>query len=531
MRLNLMLVSALMFGLPGLLPAQSSNYYIRDYGALGEIDQLVTGMIQQAIDDCHQDGGGRVYFTPGDYLTGTLILKSNVELYLEAGATLFASQNAADYDVDFNIYKGDNPDTDVLIYANQAQNIAISGRGTIHGQARREYRKAESVDNFIADETANAREAGVEMKRYYKIPPIVNLVYLVDSEDIKISQVTIKESVGWTLHLQWCHRVVVDNCFIYSDLESGVNADGIDVDGSKNVMIANCRIETGDDAIVLKTTLTNSRSETCENVTVTNCVLTSTSSALKLGTESHSDFRHITFDNCVIRNTNRGLSIVIRDGATAENVLFSNITLACDRKHFNWWGNGDPIWLVVRKRNKDSRIGKIRNVVFDNIIAQAQGTSKIEGYPDVKSIENITIRNFKLHMEPEDKPDKRATHALMAQDIKNLTLENVEVSWDTENPEPAWADALHLNKAKGVTINQFKGVSGGLSPEAQMISLRNVLAAKIMNCELSQPQEHLLKVSGSQTDKIILLQNNLFNRATNLVLQDMGVPEGAVQVK
>ncbi len=369
------------------------------------------------------------------------------------------------------------------------------------------------------------------MKRYYKIPPIVNLVYLVDSEDIKISQVTIKESVGWTLHLQWCDRVVVDNCFIYSDLESGVNADGIDVDGSKNVMIANCRIETGDDAIVLKTTLTNSRSETCENVTVTNCVLTSTSSALKLGTESHSDFRHITFDNCVIRNTNRGLSIVIRDGATAENVLFSNITIACDRKHFNWWGNGDPIWLVVRKRNKDSRIGKIRNVVFDNIIAQAQGTSKIEGYPDVKSIENITIRNFKLHMEPEDKPDKRATHALMAQDIKNLTLENVEVSWDTENPEPAWADALHLNKAKGVTINQFKGVSGGLSPEAQMISLRNVLAAKIMNCELSQPQEHLLKVSGSQTDKIILLQNNLFNRATNLVLQDMGVPEGAVQVK
>ncbi len=142
MRLNLMLVSALMFGLPGLLPAQSSNYYIRDYGALGEIDQLVTGMIQQAIDDCHQDGGGRVYFTPGDYLTGTLVLKSNVELYLEAGATLFASQNAADYDVDFNIYKGDNPDTDVLIYANQAQNIAISGRGTIHGQARREYRKA-----------------------------------------------------------------------------------------------------------------------------------------------------------------------------------------------------------------------------------------------------------------------------------------------------------------------------------------------------------------------------------------------------
>jgi len=531
MRLKIVFTFAFMYIMPWFLLAQSSTYYLRDYGATGKKNQLVTNMIQLAIDDCHQDGGGRIYFTPGDYLSGTLVLKSNVELYLEAGATLYASQNAEDYEVDFDIYKGNNPDTDVLIYANEAKNIAIKGRGTIHGQARREYRQAESVDSFIAEETANARKAGVEMKRFYKIAPIVNLIYLVDSEDIKISQVTIKESVGWTMHLQWCDRVVVENCFIYSDLESGVNADGIDVDGSKNVMISNCRIETGDDAIVLKTTLTNNRSERCENVTVTNCVLTSTSSALKLGTESHSDFRHITFNNCVIRNSNRGLSIVIRDGATAENVLFSNITMECNRKHFNWWGDGDPIWLVVRKRNEDSQIGKIKNVVFDNIIAKGQGTSKIEGFPGVKAIENITISNLKLYMQPEDKPDKRATHALTASDMKKLILENVEVNWDTENPEPAWSDALYLQDTEEATVDGLRGISGNQSPEAQLISLHNVLSAKIMNCELSKPQQHLIKVSGSQTDKIILLQNNLFNRANNLILQDMGVPEGAVQVK
>ncbi len=511
--------------------SQTAIYYISDYGATGDKNQLVTPMIQQAIDDCHNDGGGTVYFSPGEYLSGTITLKSNVALHLEAGAILLASQDEKDYQVDFDIYKGNNADTDVLIYANQAENIAIEGRGLIHGQARREYREVQEMDSFIAEETENAREAGVEMKKYHKIPPVVNLIYLVDSKDITIREVTIKESVGWTLHLQWCNRVVVEDCFIYSDLLSGVNSDGIDIDGSKNVMVSNCRIETGDDAIVLKTTLTNGRSESCENVTVTNCVLTSTSTALKLGTESFSDFRHITFDNCVIRNTNRGLSIVIRDGATAENVIFSNITLQCDRKHFNWWGNGDPIWLVVRKRNPDSQIGKIKNVVFENIIAHGQGTSKIEGFPDRYAIQNISLRNVHIFMHPEDKPDKRATHALEAHDVKNLNLQNIQVSWDHENPEEKWADALHIYQARDILVDQLSGAPGGKSPDSRLITLENVLQAKIMNCETTMVQDHLIKINGAESDKIFLLNNNIFNRAESLVIRDIGVPEGAVIIK
>lgn len=509
---------------------QTATYYIRDYGATGNKNQLVTDLIQEAIDDCHEDGGGRVYFSPGEYLSGTLVLKSNVELYLEAGATLLASQNLDDYQVDLDIYKGNNPDTDVLIYANQAHNIAISGRGFIHGQARREYREAEDIDGFIEEETENAREAGVAMKKYFKIPPVVNLIYLVDSEDIKISGITIKESVGWTLHLQWCNRVIVEGCFIYSDLESGVNADGIDIDGSKNVMVSNCRIETGDDAIVLKTTLTNNRSETCENITVTNCVLTSTSTALKLGTESHSDFSHITFNNCVIRNTNRGLSIVIRDGATAENVIFSNITIECDRKHFNWWGNGDPIWLVVRKRNGDSQIGNIENVIFENIIAHGQGTSKIEGFPG-HAIENITLRNVQYFMYAEDKPDKRATHALQAHDVENLAIQNVQVFWDMNSREEKWADALNIYSAENILIDGLSGAPGGDSPGAQLISLNNVARAKIMNCESDTTIEHLVKVSGTESEKIVLLNNNVFNKANELIVRDREVPEGAITIK
>lgn len=88
--------------------------------------------------------------------------------------------------------------------------------------------------------------------------------------------------------------------------------------------------------------------ESCENITVSNCLLTSTSSALKIGTETYADFRYISFANCIIRDTNRGLSIVVRDGATVEYVSFSNIQLETKRKHFNWWRNGDPIWIVVK---------------------------------------------------------------------------------------------------------------------------------------------------------------------------------------
>jgi len=488
------------------LAQQNNIFNVKDFGAVGDSSTLEQRAIQKTIDACFEAGGGKVYFPPGKYTTGTIVLKSNVDLHLEAGAVLQASRDTNDFKNDFIIYKkndsGKSGDgvAPVLIYAKNAKNISITGKGKIDGQATRTYEDLKAVDGFISNETENARQAGVEMKMYYKVPPYTCMVFLEECEFVTIRDVSMIESTDWTLHFKWCENVFVEGVYIYSSLEQGVNADGIDVDGSKNVTISNCIIETGDDAIVLKTTKTFGKARMCENVTVSNCVLASTSTGLKLGTESFADFKYITFSNCVIRDSNRGLSIVIRDGATAENILFSDITMNCDRKHFNWWGNGDPIWLVVKKRYEDSKIGHIKNVAFRNIQAIGQGTSKLEGFPG-HPISNIKLSQVSLIMEAEDKPDKRATHAFEAHDVTGLHLNDVQVNWDTsQGIEKDWQHNLHLKDVHQLHIRNFIG-----SPiqDNTLVHLENVNGAFLNNLFGELPKKNpFVTISGRNTKNI-----------------------------
>ncbi|NJK97024.1 MAG: hypothetical protein HC905_20760, partial [Bacteroidales bacterium] len=442
-----------------LFPLAAQNTFnVKTLGANGNKNQLATTIIQKAIDECAAAGGGVVYFPPGDYLTGAITLRSNVTLHLEAGATIFASLEMKDFEVPDKENRHRHP---VLIYADSAENISITGKGTIHGQARRVYLPLESVDGFIKEETEIARQSGIEMKQYYKIEPHTFLVFLVNCKKVTITDVTLYESCNWTLHLQWCKNVKIRGINIYSDLEKGVNADGIDIDGCQDVMVSDCHIETGDDAIVLKSTLSKGKSQPCENVTVTNCVLISTSTALKIGTETHSDFRHILFDNCVIRNSNRGLSIVVRDGAHVSDVKFSKISLELNRKHFNWWGNADGIWLVVLKRTETSRVGNISNITFDNISGDVQGTSRIEGFQGMP-LKNIRLNNVHFRMNAETKADKRANDGFRAHDVDGLFLTNCSVEWNKKTTEPKWASAFVFEDISGLYLNNIYGKQSSL---------------------------------------------------------------------
>ena len=492
-----------------------SVFNVRDYGATGNRAELATEAIQQTIDTAHTRGGGVVWLPAGDYLSGTLVLKSNVTLRLDPGATLYASQDTADYRVPFPIYKNDNPRQPVLLYAEGARNISIEGKGQIHGQARRVYQDLGSADGFIAEETEIARQAGVEMKMYRKVPPYVSLIYLVSCQDVTIEGVRIQESVDWTLHVQWCERVSIRNCFIQSSLVAGVNADGIDVDGCRDVTISDCTIATGDDAIVLKSTLTNGRYEDCANVTVTNCVLTSTSSALKIGTETYGDFRHIVFANCVISNSNRGLGIIVRDGGRVSDVIVSNVTMELNRKHFNWWGSADPFWLVVLKRREDSKVGTIENVLLSNIIAHGQGTSKITGLQP-ETIRNVTLDAVQLFMHPETKPDKRATQALEITNTSDLTISKMRVHWEGVT-EKKWQSALTVENVRGLTIDGFRGRPGGAT--APVISLHNVRDARVQAVEPTTAIDVLIRVTGGQTQDVDFANNDVQQRATQKVVR------------
>lgn len=416
--------------------------------------------IQVAIDACAAKGGGVVYLAPGRYLSGPLWLKDNVELRLEAGATVVMSPDKADWPAGAR----------ALVNAKGAKHFAITGRGTFDGNAQWEFLPVRGADPEIAEEQEIARHAGVEMKRYYRKGDVQKYFFVLQGcEDIRLEGVTIHDAPLWNVRLQDCNRVWIRGIYLYSDLERGVNSDGIDIVSSSNVLISDSVIATADDAICLKTDRFGRGGETIrpvENVVVNNCILTSSSTPMMIGTETHADIRHVLFSNITVRNSNKVLGINVQDGATVSDVRFVNLTFETSRRHWNWWGSAEVMKLVLKKRTPQSRLGRICDITIDGAQGTARGTSLVAGHAERK-LENITVSNLRVKMLAEDRPDKRATHALVFEGINGLTLRNVEVAWDREKPEPKWASALVLRDISDLVLENFHGQAaqpGGAIP-------------------------------------------------------------------
>jgi hypothetical protein len=416
-----------------------------------EVKEPTGKAVQLAIDACAAKGGGAAYLPPGRYVSGPLWLKDNVELRLEAGATVVLSPD-----------KGDWPaGARALVNARGAKHIAITGRGTFDGNAQWEYAPVRGQDPEIAQEQENARRAGVEMKRYYRKGEVQKYLFVLqDSEDVRLEGVTIRNAPLWNVRLQDCNRVWIRGIFLYSDLERGVNSDGIDIVSSSNVLIADSIISTADDAICLKTIDLGHRGTGAiapvENVVVNNCILTSSSTPIMIGTETHADIRHVLFSNIIVRDSNKVFGINVQDGATVSDVRFVNVTFDTNRRHWNWWGSAEVMKFVLKKRTPESRLGRIRDITIDGAQGTARGTSLVAGHVQRK-LENLTVANLRVKMLAENQPDKRATDALIFQGIDGLTLRGVEVDWDRDNPEPKWSNALVLRDISNLVLQDFRG--------------------------------------------------------------------------
>jgi hypothetical protein len=502
------------------LTATRGPFDVRQFGATGKRNENATKPIQAAIDACFSAGGGVVEVPPGDYTTGALELKSNVNLHLEAGATLLVSQDKADFAANRRS----------LIFARNAKNIALTGRGTIDGLARWEWTEFIRRDVEIDEEMEIARKAGVEMKRYYRDPKAMNIMMVMfdGSTDVRMEDVTLLNSPVWNVRFYECDRVFVRGVHIYSDLEKAVNSDGIDVCNSSNVVISDSIIVTADDAIVLKTLRQGDGPvKPVENVTVTNCILTSSSTAMMIGTETHADIRHVVFSNSVIRNSNKGFGINVQDGATVSDVLFTNITMDLSRRHVNWWGSAEAFKFILKKRAPESRLGTIRDIVIDNVISHARGSSTMTGMPE-RPLENFTISNFQLFMDAENAKDKRASDAIRADIVKGLKLRNVSVRWAEDQPEPAWASALTLRNLTGLDIADFSGRQGLKGSSAAAIRLEDVSGALIRDSRADPGCGTFLEVRGPKTADIRLRTNDLRNAAKPVALQNEGLKKAVV---
>lgn len=422
--------------------------------------------VQAALDACAAQGGGVAYLPPGRYVSGPLWLKDNVELRLEAGATVVLSTDRKDWPTG----------APALVNARGAKHIAITGHGTFDGNAQWEYRPVSGADPEIKWEQENAEHAGVEMKRYYRTGEVQKRLFLLrDCEDVRLEGVTILNAPLWNVHLQDCNRVWVRGIYLYSDLERGVNSDGIDIVSSSNVLISDSIICTADDAICLKTSAGDRRGtehvRPTENITVNNCILTSSSTPMMIGTETHADIRHVLFSNIVVRNSNKVFGINVQDGAEVSDVRLVNVTFDTSRRHWNWWGSAEVMKFVLKKRTPQSRLGRIRDITVDGAQGTARGTSLVAGHAERK-LENITIANLRVKMLAENLPDKRATQALVFQDIEELTLRNVAVSWDREKPEPKWGSALVLRAVSNLMLQDFQGQAA--TPDAPAVLKENV---------------------------------------------------------
>lgn len=403
-----------------------------------------------------------------------------MNLHLEPGSVIYASRSEGAYKgLEFFGGATDIPGALAVIKAVEAKNISITGTGQINCRAEREmYRRGPQTvldDSITGREIANAIKYGVDYRsKYRKTAPCPGAVCLIGCGNVRLRDFSIKESSGWGVHVQWCENVVIDGLDIRSSEINGVNSDGIDIDGSENVRISNCSIDTGDDALCIKTTKVDGSPHPCRWLTITNCTLRSSSAALKIGTESHYDFSSITVSNCIIHGANRGISMIIRDGATVSGVVFDNIVITTERKATFWWGNGDPLWFIVFKRGDRASGGSIKDVTISNIIADGQSGVRIENIDG--EIENITFRDFRLRMNHENAVDKRSRDGFMFDRVRNLRLYDCGVEWDTARPESTWRNAFRFQKVDGLKLRDITAspAPGSVEPAIKFIDTAGV---------------------------------------------------------
>jgi len=448
-------------------------FNVKDYGASGHKTDDARPAIQRAIDECGKAHGGTVYLPPGEYTSGQLHLRSGVRVYIEAGATLFASLDGSQFDP--------NPKP-ALFYGEDLHDIAIEGRGTVDGQASY-FRKANDfTDYYILSNQRLMEATGKPLMRSFptgfgKETIYPRLVLLLRCTDVRITGLKFMRSRSWTINPYACKRLVIDGVYVTSSQRDGVWADGIDPDGCQDVRISNSTIETGDDGIVFYSADIWGPPVATENVTISNCRISSSSSAIKFCDGNAKAVRRVAIDNVVITNSNRGLAFMVFDGGIVEDIVISNVTIETPRFEWFWWGDGDPIHFNIKRRSEvdgtkkpnEPPAGIIRNVTIQNVIAHGTGASEINGHPD-SWLENITLDNVKLFLSEDPQGAyKHTSSALILHHARNFTMRNVEVHW--EKPYSLkWQNGLTVEDVSGLTLAgvRIDAPPGATTPAVKM---------------------------------------------------------------
>lgn len=407
---------------------QRKDYVVTAYGAKpdGVTNNVVA--IQHAINDAFNNGGGRVVFLKGKFLSGVIHLKSNVELFIGEGASLLASSNRSDY--------GPSQKAVAFIMADSAKNISIKGLGTIDGQCDllikdiyEKLRSGKLYDTEWKEFNSWNQRRPAENNR----PKIIEFKYC---KGVTVKNIHLKNGTSWIQNYYDCVNLVIDSEYVLSN--AFWNNDGIDITDCKNVSVTNCNINVADDGICLKS---ESRNNCCENVYVANCKVRSSASAVKLGTASRGGFKNIVIKNIEVYDTYRSaIAIEAVDGGLVENIDVRNIHAV---------NTGNAIFIRLGHRNNDTTYSCLRNVYIGDIKVRVPDIKPDKGYPmegpELKYPVNFK-RDTSVHYQSGSSLNNSGIDSsavpyphnvfpssvtgLPGHPVANVTLENIEITYD-----------------------------------------------------------------------------------------------------
>lgn len=451
------------------LAIAASFFDVRQFGAVGDGKTMATAAIQKAIDEAAK-AGGVVRIPEGQYLSGTIHLRSKVELHLDKGATLLGSAHLKDYER--GLWRS-------LILAQGCHNIAITGEGTIDGRG----------DKVIQDvlRMVDTGEIKIPPKRWR--PSEVDRTEVIEMtacHGIRIEGVTLEHSSSWLQVYRRCSDLTVKG--IRVDNMTYWNCDGIDLCDCLNARVEDCDIDADDDAICLKSETRDSR---CENIVIQNCRVRSSASAIKFGTASLGGFRHIRIKGISVRDTFRSVvALESVDGGVLEDVVVENVKAV---------NTGNPFFIRLGHRNLKAPVGRVRHITLRDFDVQVPAGRPDEGYPfhgpffaephnicpasimghSEVPIEDVVLERIKIRMpggglpsvayRPIDKLDlvtERPTEypefsnfgelpawALFARHVRGLRINGMTAELDKPDYRPAFvADDVASVTADGVTV-------------------------------------------------------------------------------
>ena len=407
---------------------------ILDFGAVSDGKTVCTKAIQAAVDACANAGGGTVIVPAGTFVTGTIWLKSHVELHLEMGALLEASLDLDDFCTDDSYVQNTKSVREQwngahLIVAVEQDDVALTGPGTIDGNA----------EFFFEDPFPPMPRHwlgwfdGIRHARDKERLRPGQMVVFCECTNVRIANLNLRNSTCWTVFLHGCTDVIVTGLNI-KNRNINANTDGIDIDCCDSVTVSDCVIHTGDDAITLRGNPSKLKDKTrvCQNITVTNCVLDCAVCGFRIGV-GQGTIRHAAISNLTMKRV--CTAFLFQSAYTApstgpdiSDIAISNIQMHCV---------AFPVRIVSGAPTATSQI---KNINIDGMYGRCHGACQFIG-SELTQPKHIMLRNVDLFVEASpvklSDPSEYPSELFKFDHVKDVTLDNVRVTWE-DDAEPTW---------------------------------------------------------------------------------------------